>query len=438
MTPPYLPRLIRDRVLESLADTPVVCLLGPRQVGKTTLAQRIDPERAYLNLDDGMLLEAARQDPLGFVEGLPERVTLDEVQRAPELLLAIKSVVDRDRQPGRFLLTGSANLLLLPKAQDSLAGRMEVIYLHPLTEQEKRVSASTLLGALLEGQLTPKMVADTTPLAPTAEVLCQGGYPEPNRRAPHRARQWYRQYLQAIVQRDVRDIAAIQDENGMLRLMELLAYRTACLLNVSNLSKELGMERATVAKYLGILERLFLIQQLPAWHRNHAKRLIKSPKLHLVDTGLAAALGRLGPEKWLTEAERFGSLLESHVVEQLIAQASWVDQELHFSHYRDKDQVEVDLVIERGQELWGVEVKRAASVQAKDAAGLARLADQAGKGFRGGMLLYTGRHCLKLQVPGCFAVPIGMLWGEEPGKTISSEEALQALADQGQDLDMGY
>ncbi len=438
MTPPYLPRLIRDRVLESLADTPVVCLLGPRQVGKTTLAQRIDPERAYLNLDDGTLLEAARQDPLGFVEGLPERVTLDEVQRAPELLLAIKSMVDRDRQPGRFLLTGSANLLLLPKAQDSLAGRMEVIYLHPLTEQEKRVSASTLLGALLEGQLTPRMVADTTPLAPTAEVLCQGGYPEPNRRAPHRARQWYRQYLQAIVQRDVRDIAAIQDEDGMLRLMELLAYRTACLLNVSNLSKELGMERATVAKYLGILERLFLIQQLPAWHRNHAKRLIKSPKLHLVDTGLAAALGRLGPEQWLTEAERFGSLLESHVVEQLIAQASWADQELRFSHYRDKDQVEVDLVIERGQELWGVEVKRAASVQAKDAAGLARLADQAGKGFRGGMLLYTGRHCLKLQVPGCFAVPIGMLWGEEPGKTISSEEALQALADQGQDLDMGY
>ncbi|SFM42588.1 hypothetical protein SAMN05421721_10591 [Ectothiorhodospira mobilis] len=219
----------------------------------------------------------------------------------------------------------------------------------------------------------------------------------------------------AIVQRDVRDIAAIQDEDGMLRLMELLAYRTAGLLNVSNLSKELGIERATVTKYLGILERLFLVQLLPAWHRNHAKRLIKSPKMHLVDTGLAAALGRLGPEQWLTETERFGALLESHVVEQLIAQASWVDPELRFSHYRDKDQVEVDLVIERGQEFWGVEVKRAASVQTKDAAGLARLAEQAGKDFRGGMLLYTGRHCLKLQVPGCFAVPIGMLWGEQPG-----------------------
>lgn len=438
MESPYLPRLIRDRVLESLADTPVVCLLGPRQVGKTTLARRIEPERTYLNLDDSTLLEAARQDPLGFVESLPERVILDEVQRAPELLLAIKSVVDRNRQPGRFLLTGSANLLLLPKAQDSLAGRMEVIYLHPLTEQEKRVSTSTLLATLVAGELAPKMVPDTAPLAPTAEVLCQGGYPEPNRRRPHRARQWYRQYLNAIVQRDVRDIAAIQDEDGMQRLIELLAYRTASLLNVSTLSKELGMERATVVKYLGILERLFLVQQLPAWHRNQAKRLIKSPKLHLMDTGLAAALGRLGPDQWLTKAERFGALMESHVVEQLMAQASWVDPELRFSHYRDKDQVEVDLVIERGQELWGVEVKRAASVQAKDAAGLARLADQAGRGFRGGMLIYTGRHCLKLQVPGCYAVPIGMLWGEEPGKAISSEAALQVLVDQAQDQGMGY
>ncbi|MCE8019266.1 ATP-binding protein [Halomonas sp. MCCC 1A11036] len=430
MATSYLPRLIRDRVVESLADTPVVCLLGPRQVGKTTLAKRIEPERAYFTLDDPTLLEAAQQDPLGFIESLPERVTLDEVQRAPELLLAIKSMVDRDRSPGRFLLTGSANLLLLPKAQDSLAGRMEVIYLHPMAEQEKRISQFSLLAKLIEGNLSPKMAADAIPLPPAAEIICQGGYPEPNRRPPHRARQWYRQYLNAIIQRDVRDIASIQDEDGMLRLVELLAYRTANLLNVSTLGKELGMERGTVTKYLSILERLFLIQQLPAWHRNHAKRLIKSPKLHLVDTGLAAALTRLAPSQWLTQAERFGALLESHVVAQLMAQATWVDPELHFSHYRDKDQVEVDLVIERGQELWGVEVKRAASVQAKDAAGLARLADQAGKHFQGGMLIYTGHHCLRLKVPGCYAVPIGMLWGEEPGQAISSEAMLRMLTEQ--------
>ncbi|KPQ23375.1 MAG: hypothetical protein HLUCCA13_13985 [Halomonas sp. HL-48] len=408
----YLPRLISDRVEESLADTPVVCLLGPRQVGKTTLAQRIDPNRTYLNLDDPTLMAAAQQDPVGFIESLPEYTTLDEVQRVPDLLLAIKSVVDRNRQPGRFLLTGSANLLLLPRAQDSLAGRMEVIYLHPLTEQEKRVSESTLLAKLIKGQLAAKIVPDQRLQPTTSDVICQGGYPEPSRRAPNRARQWYRQYLNAIIQRDVKDIAAIQDEDGMLRLMELLAYRTAGLLNVSNLSKELGMERGTVTKYLSILERLFLIRQLPAWHRNQAKRLIKSPKLHLVDTGLAATLGRLSTDQWFMEAERFGALMETHVVEQLMAQASWTEPELRFSHYRDKDQVEVDLVIERGQAIWGVEVKRSATVQARDAAGLARLADQAGEQFQGGMLIYTGHHCIKLNVPGCFAVPIRMLWGQ--------------------------
>lgn len=427
MTHPYLPRLMRCRVLEALADTPVVCLLGPRQVGKSTLAQRIEPERTYISLDDSTLLQAARQDATGFIESLPERVILDEVQRAPELLLAIKSVVDRDRTPGRFLLTGSANLLLLPQIQDSLAGRMEVIYLHPLTEQEKRISATSLLEKLIKGELAPQMVSDSVPLSPVAEVLCQGGYPEPNQRTPHRARQWYRQYLNAIVQRDVQDIAAINDEDGMLRLIELLAYRTASLLNISNLSKELSLERATVSRYVGILERLFLVHQLPAWHRNHAKRLIKSPKLHLVDTGLAAALARLTPAQWLTDAERFGALLESHVVEQLIAQAGWLDSELRFYHYRDKDQVEVDLVIERGHEVWGVEIKRSATIQAKDATGLTRLAEHAGAGFRGGMLLYSGRHCLKLSVPGCFAVPIGMLWGEQPGQPISSTEVWQAL-----------
>src|SRR5690625_994652 len=431
MNTPYIPRLIRHRVLEALADTPVVCLLGPRRGGKSTLAQHLEPDRTYISLDDSDLLQAAQQDAIGFIESLPERVIIDEVQRAPKLLLAIKSVVDRKRTAGRFLLTGSANLLLLPQAQDSLAGRMEVIYLHPLTEQEKRLSNTTLLDTLISNKLAPQMVSDSIPLASTAEVLCQGGYPEPNRRAPHRARQWYRQYTNAIVQRDVEDIAAVQDKDSLLVLMELLASRTASLLNISNLSKELSLDRATVSKYLSILKRLFLVHQLPAWHRNHAKRLIKSPKIHLVDTELSAALARLEPNQWLTDAERFGALLESHVVEQLIAQAGWVDPDLRFYHYRDKDQAEVDLVIERGRETWGVEVKRAASIQPnKDAVGLAKLAAQAGKDFRGGMLVYTGRHCLKLPVPGCFAVPIGMLWGEQPGQPISSEEMWQRLAEE--------
>lgn len=427
MGTPYLPRLIRNRVLEALADTPVVCLLGPRQVGKSTLAKHLEPERTYISLDDSSLLSVAKQDAVGFIDSLPEHVIIDEVQRAPELLLAIKTVVDRSQQPGRFLLTGSANLLLLPQVQDSLAGRTEVIYLHSLTEQEKRLSNTTLLNLLINGNITPQTVSDSVPLAPAAEVLCEGGYPEPNRRTPQQARQWYRQYTNAIVQRDVEDIAAIQDKDSMLILIELLASRTASLLNISSLSKELGIDRSTVNKYLGVLERLFLVHQLPAWHRNHSKRLIKTPKLHLVDTGLSAALARLEPSQWLTDAERFGALFESHVVEQLIAQAGWMDADLRFYHYRDKDGVEVDLVIERGHEIWGVEVKRAASIQTKDVNGLAKFAEQAGKRFQGGIIVYTGRHCLKLSVPGCFAVPVGMLWGEQPGEPISSDEVWESL-----------
>ncbi len=420
MKTPYLPRLLTQQVLTALSDTPVVCLLGPRQVGKSTLAQRLEPDRSYFTLDDATLLQMAKQDPVGFIDSLPERVTIGEIQRAPELLLSIKSTIDKNRKPGRFLLTGSANLLLLPQLQDSLAGRMEVIYLHPLAEQEKRLSTNSLLDKLINNKLKAQIVPGDTPLPPVAEVLCQGGYPEPNQRAPQRARQWYRQYLSAIIQRDVQDIAQIQDKDNLLRLFELLAHRTASLLNISTLSKELAIDRATTRRYLSVLERLFLIRQLPAWHRNHAKRSVKSPKIHLVDTGLAASLAHLTTEQWLTSGERFGALLESHVVEQLIAQAGWIEPEIQFYHYRDKDQVEVDLVIERGQEVWGVEVKRAASIQAKDAAGLNRLANLAGNHFCGGMLIYTGKHCTKLQVPNCYAVPIGMLWGEEPGKPVPS------------------
>ena len=384
--------------------------MGPRQVGKTTLARQLEPDRTYLNFDDSTLLQAAREDPTGFVTGLPRQVTLDEIQRIPELLPAIKNSVDNDRTPGRFLLTGSANLLLLAGVQESLAGRMEVLHLHPLSEQEKQRSETTLIRRLLEGEIKPAITAQPGVISGIANVLCEGGYPEPLKRNAARARQWHRQYLKAIIQRDVRDIAAIRDEDEMLRLIELLAHRTATLLNYSNLANELAAHRDTVEKYMTILERQFLIRCLPAWHRNQAKRLIKSPKLHLVDSGLAATLMGLTETQWQTESKAFGNLLESFVVQKLICQADWYDRELRFSHYRDKDQVDVDLVIERGKEVWGIEVKKSASIQAKDGAGLSRLAAQTGAQFRGGILLYSGNNTLSLTTPNCFAVPINALW----------------------------
>ena len=404
------PRYIEPVLNAALADTPVVCLLGPRQVGKSTLVQQLKPKKAYITFDDQNLLNAARNDPVGFVQGLPEPVILDEAQRVPELMPAIKSAVDTRRSPGRFLLTGSANLLLLPRVQESLAGRVEVIQLHPLSEMEKQGSKNSLLQSLLAGEIKTKISVRQEIVQGVAEAICSGGYPEPNARNASRARQWYKQYLNAIIQRDVKDIAAVRDENELMRLMEMLAYRTANLVNVSNMSRDLGIDRETVEKYVAILERLFLIRRLPAWHKSNAKRLIRTPKVHVVDSGLAAMLNRVKIECWQSQSRDFGALLESFVVQQLICQAGWVDSDLTFSHYRDKEKVEVDLVIEQGRKVWAVEVKRSASVHSRDGVGLAKIAAQAGKNFEGGILLYSGANCLPLKVDKCFAVPMDRLW----------------------------
>ncbi|MEN0038050.1 MAG: ATP-binding protein [Cellvibrio sp.] len=409
MTNPY-PRLLATKLAEVLADTPVVCLLGPRQVGKTTLARQYCPAHTYINFDDSSLLSIAKQDPSGFIQGLPEYVILDEVQRVPELLPAIKAAVDSNRKPGRFLLTGSANLLLLPGAQESLAGRMEVLNLLPLTEQEIKGVKSTLLQRLLTNGITATIQGEQQAIQGIADIICRGGFPEPITRTPARARQWHRQYINAIIQRDVKDIAAIRDETEMHKLFEVLAYRTANLLNISNMANELQMRRETVEKYITILERLYLVHRLPAWHKNDSNRLIKTPKIHFVDSGLTATFCNLQASEWNNFSTDFGALLETFVVQQFITQATWLDDDIRFSHYRDKDQVEVDLVIEKSKKIWGVEVKKASSVQAKDGAGLNRLAAQAGAQFQGGILLYGGNNTLPLAQKNCFAVPISALW----------------------------
>jgi len=403
------PRKITPTLTLALADTHVVCLLGPRQVGKTTLAQKSMPLRTYLSFDDLSLLTAAKQDPVGFVKALPEQIILDEVQRVPELMPAIKAAVDTNRQAGRFLLTGSANLLLLPQVSESLAGRVEVIYLHHLSESEKQLGQGCLLADLIEGKIKPEIACSQETIALLPHAVVSGGYPEPNTRSPARARQWYRQYLNAIIQRDVKDIAAIRDENELQKLIERVAYCTGSLLNIATIANDLDIGRETVEKYLLVLERLFLVRRLPAWHRNQAKRLVKSPKIHMVDSGLASALNRLSVSDWYTHSTEFGALLESFVVQQLICQSGWLDEEVHFSHYRDKDQVEVDLVIEQGRSVWGVEIKRSATLQAKDGAGLRRLATQAGEYFKGGILLYSGTHCFAIGEH-LYAVPMDRLW----------------------------
>ena len=404
------PRYLQPRVTEALKDTPVVCLLGPRQVGKSTLCRQLDSKRSYFTFDDQTILLAAQQDPTGFIQNLPERVTLDEVQRVPALMLAIKAAVDRNRKPGRFLLTGSANLLLLPQVKESLSGRIEILQLQPLTEAEKAGTKPEFLSLLLNQNLKPLMKAAQNNLSDVADRICIGGYPEPNAQTPQRARQWFQQYIGTIIQHDVKHIANIRDEDELHRLAALLALRSGNLLNINRVANEMQIRRETANKYMSILENLFLLYRLPSWHNNQAKRLIKTPKIHWNDSGLLASLNNLKATDWHHFSTNFGPLLESFVIQQIRAQASWLDEPLRFSHYRDKDQVEVDLVIEQGRNVWGIEVKKAASLQQQDGEGLNRLARQAGKNFRGGVLIYCGNHAVALTPPNCIAAPIDWLW----------------------------
>ena len=404
-------RSVLRTLQEALSDTPVVALLGPRQSGKSTLVGTLAPKRAYVTLDEEPMLRTAREDPVGFVAALQVPVTLDEVQRAPALLLAIKAAVDRDRKPGRFLLTGSADLLLLPKVGDSLAGRIEFVQLHPLTESEKERKPGGLLRKFLDGRVSPRITGAEAALdGALLERILRGGYPPAQLRSPERARQWHRQYLRTVLERDVADVARVRGTAELSRLVEILALRSANLLNVSALGSDLGMRRETVDQYLTVLERLFLVRRLPAWHRNEAKRLIKTPKIHLLDSGLAATLAGFEAGDWTTRRDRFGHLVETFVVQQLVAQAGWTDPDLRFWHYRDKDQVEVDLVITRGRRTWGVEVKAAATVAAADGNGLRRLAEQCGKDFQGGMIFYAGASTLPTADRRILAVPLSELW----------------------------
>ena len=405
-------RHIKRSMDEALSDTPVVCILGPRQCGKSTLVRTYDPNRTFIDLDDLDWLKLAREDPQGFLDGLPEQVTIDEVQRVPELSLAIKRSVDANRKPGRFLLTGSANLLQNPRLADSLAGRMECIYLHPLTEAEKERAPGNFLEDWLNGRVGTDIVAGQGP-APSSLPgrLVAGGFPEAYKRSERRARSWQKQYIHSIIERDIHDLADVHDAQDVSRLLEHLSNQTAQLLNTTSIANALGHTRMTIDRYLSILQRLFLVRQVPAWHNNQCKRLGKTPKVHICDSGLGAALSGLRTKDWNAKRSRFGHLLESFAVQQLTAMADVSEDEHFFSHYRDKDKVEIDLIIETYGDVRGVEVKAAATTGKDDGKGLHRLANQIGDRFKGGIVLYDGHSIIPIDKEReIWAVPFNRLW----------------------------
>jgi predicted AAA+ superfamily ATPase len=362
----------------------------------------------FLTLDDTTTRTGAIADPVSFIRGL-DRAVIDEVQRAPELLLAIKASVDADRRPGRFLLTGSANLMTLPRVADSLAGRMTVIRLLPLAQAELKGQASTFLEHVFRGSVPSvnvHLLGDDL-----VEAVLAGGYPEAlTRRSFARRQDWYLDYVDALIQRDVRDVAQIDRIRQMPQLLRVLAQHSGQLINYTGVGGALGMNHVTTQKYVGIFESLFLLKTVPPWYTNSLKRLIKTPKLQFLDAGLLAAMRDISPDGLRQDRSQFGPLLETFVLTELLKAASWAEGRPEFSSFRDKDKNEVDIVIEnRRDQIVGIEVKAAASVTLADFRGLRRLAEACGERFQLGLVLYDHDQTVPFG-DRMVAAPLSSLW----------------------------
>jgi len=405
-------RHIEASIRAALGDTPVVLLNGARQTGKTTLVQATarDRKATYVTLDDISVLASARRDPTGFIRQLGATAVIDEVQNAPELFPAIKLEVDRDRRPGRFLLTGSANVLSLPRLSESLAGRMEVIPLHAFSQGEIESRQDDFIARLFA--TSPRWSAGTgSGPRDLPERILRGGFPEVvGRRDPARRDAWFGSYVSTILQRDVRDLARIDGLTSLPNLLHVLAARTAGLLNMADLARDAALPHSTVMRHLALLEMLFLAYRLPAWSANIGKRLTKAPKIHMCDTGIAGHLLGQDLARLKQEPLLAGHLAESFVVAELRKQASWTRTPVLLHHFRTATGTEIDVVLESRQGLLaGVEVKSAATVGSSDFAGLNHLAGVTGNRFHAGVVLYQGDKVLPFGKR-FWALPFDTLW----------------------------
>lgn len=372
-----IPRIQTSGLIQALDDHPVVVLQGARQTGKTTIARlpALAEGRGYLTLDDLGNREIARSDPDALFLGR-DRVTLDEVQREPDLLLAVKRAVDADRRSGRFLLTGSANLLLMRRVSETLAGRAVYYHLPVLTwpEIEGRQFGGNLGVLLREPSLEAALLglqASAPPRRPLPDAILAGGYPEPTLHPDASfCTRWYDGYVQTYLERDLRDLSATDSLVDFHRLMQIAASQNGRLTNVASMSLDAGLSPATARRYIGHLEVSFQVLRIPAYAVNRGKRLIKAPRLFWSDTGLAAHLAGIFDAESLREGREWGAWVENWVCVHLTAYASLQTPRVSLCHWRTSSGHEVDFVLEAGRRLLPIEVKATSKPRWDDARAL--------------------------------------------------------------------
>lgn len=410
---PLIPRQIRPLLVEALREARVACLVGPRQSGKSTLVQAIadneHPAR-YLTLDNPATLDLAREDPNGLLAG-DERLAIDEIQRAPDLLLAIKRIVDASQDRGRFLLTGSANIVMHPRVADALPGRVDYLTLWPFSQAELAERQSTFLDRVFAGE-PPTATQPPVGRAGYADRLISGGFPEVVEASAARRQRFFTGYVDSILGRDVEELASVRDTESTGRVLRLLAARSSALTNFSAIGRELGIDYKTVAKHVRSLELLFMIIRLPAWHANLGHRVVRSAKLHVADSGMLCAHLGVDSKRLEEDGTLAGSVFETFAVTELVrlASVSHLAPHLHLHHYRDQRGNEVDLVLELSSgDVVGIEVKASATPRRRDAAGLTLLREKLGDRFRQGVVLHLGAESTPLGER-ITAVPLACLW----------------------------
>ena len=404
-------RHAEEAVRLALTDTRIVALVGPRQSGKTTLARRIadDDGRTFVSLDDDRYRQFAREDPEGLVRGL-ENAAIDEIQRAPDLILALKKKVDEDPRPGRYLITGSVDLFRGSISPDSLAGRVETVELLPFSQAEiAGVAAPRFLDRGFAGDFPAVKEAGPTP--DLAERIIAGGYPMALARpTPARRRSWLRAYGKALAERDVPDLSPVGKRDKMVHLIDHAALSAGQLLNLSSLGTCLGVDGKTVDRWLVLLEHMFLVRSVRAWHNSRLKRLVRTPKLHFLDSGLLAALLGTDTSDIARDRRKLEPLLQCFVHGELAKAIAQSDETTTISHYRDKDGVEVDLVLERYPgTIMGIGIKAGATAHPRDFRGLRRLKETMGDRFACGILLHDGER-IQRTASRLYAMPIRILW----------------------------
>ncbi len=398
-------------VQAALEDTPVVVLNGPRQVGKTTLTRNLSYSGTveFATLDEEASRQAARHDPRSFVTRSADTFVIDEAQLEPRLFRAVKAEIDRDRRPGRFLLTGSSRLLSAPDMAASLVGRVETVDLWPFSQGEMAGGSEAFVDLLFESPID--LVHNSQISRPDiVKRIVSGGYPEIVNRQPTRRPAWFESYLTTITQSVIRDLSSIERLTEIPRLLRLCAARTGNELNVSAIANDLGFPARTVDGYLGLLAQAFLIDRIPAWSTNLSSKVVRRPKLVVTDTGLAAHLIGSTAATVDRSGGPFGQLLETFVANEIRKQLTWSASRATLWHFRDRSGAEVDLVLEHPDgRVVGIEVKATSTPSSGDLRGLRLLADRLGDRFHFGVLLHTAPEATRFG-PKLAALPTDVLW----------------------------